>query len=336
MKHLLFILSIILLLTNCRGGMGGAPTGAQESLSAAQQAAREAIGKKVNALIVWSSSRIGNHDLFLMTSDGSNIRALTKGKHVDWYPRFSKDGKKILFTRSKKGWVSERDANAPRRWDLYLINTDGSGLKKIVDNGSWGDWTHDGNILFARGQKLLIKNMKTNEEKEIVDSEKVATLDGAELQNPHLSKDGNYIAITLRGAKRATGIYSIKDQSWHKTGEGCQIAFFPTEESILWVNPTGNGGSEVFKRTIENGKAVKDHSYDELRYIDIPGRRSHEYFPKLSNDGKWLVWAATKRGHDHDIADYEIYLWQVGSPANLATRLTYNSGNDRWPDIFIQ
>jgi len=69
--------------------------------------------------------------------------------------------------------------------------------------------------------------------------------------------------------------------------------------------------------------------------IDIPGRRSHEYFPQLSADGKWLVWAATQRGHDHDIADYEIYLWEVGTPAQDAVRLTYHSGNDRWPDIYI-
>ena len=47
------------------------------------------------------------------------------------------------------------------------------------------------------------------------------------------------------------------------------------------------------------------------------------------------MWAATQRGHDHDIADYEIYLWEVGSPAERAVRLTYHSGNDRWPDIFI-
>jgi hypothetical protein len=69
--------------------------------------------------------------------------------------------------------------------------------------------------------------------------------------------------------------------------------------------------------------------------MDLPGRRSHEYFPELSRDGKWMVWGITQRGHDHDIADYEIYLWEVGSPPDKAARLTFNSGNDRWPDIFI-
>jgi hypothetical protein len=48
-----------------------------------------------------------------------------------------------------------------------------------------------------------------------------------------------------------------------------------------------------------------------------------------------MVWAATQRGHDHDTADYEIYIWEVGTSPEGAARLTFNSANDRWPDIFI-
>jgi hypothetical protein len=86
---------------------------------------------------------------------------------------------------------------------------------------------------------------------------------------------------------------------------------------------------------ITAGEPLKDPSLDQLELMDLPGRRSHEYFPELSSDGKWLIWAATQRGHDHDTADYEIYLWQVGSPSDQAVRLTHNSGNDRWPDLFL-
>ena len=69
--------------------------------------------------------------------------------------------------------------------------------------------------------------------------------------------------------------------------------------------------------------------------MDYPGRRSHEYFPELSVDGKWMVWGITQRGHDHDIADYEIYLWEVGTPRGKR-RAPYASfpANDRWPNIF--
>ena len=74
---------------------------------------------------------------------------------------------------------------------------------------------------------------------------------------------------------------------------------------------------------------------DHMVLIDLPGRRSHEYFPQLSPDGKFLVWAATQRGHDHDLYDYEIYLWDTSTPPEQAARLTFHSANDRWPDIFV-
>jgi hypothetical protein len=54
----------------------------------------------------------------------------------------------------------------------------------------------------------------------------------------------------------------------------------------------------VLSIPITAGAPPKDPSLDELELMDLPGRRSHEYFPELSSDGKWLVWGATQRGHD--------------------------------------
>ncbi len=63
----------------------------------------------------------------LHDEDGRHRRtAITKGDEVDWFPRFSPDGSKILFSRSKKGWVSERDANDSDKWDVYTVSPDGS------------------------------------------------------------------------------------------------------------------------------------------------------------------------------------------------------------------
>ena len=69
--------------------------------------------------------------------------------------------------------------------------------------------------------------------------------------------------------------------------------------------------------------------------MDLPGEYSHEYFPRLSRDGRYLVWAASREGHEHDIADYEIFLWRMGDPPKDALRLTHSPANDRWPDIYL-
>ena len=71
------------------------------------------------------------------------------------------------------------------------------------------------------------------------------------------------------------------------------------------------------------------------RWLDLTGNYSHEYFPKVSGDGRVLVLGASAGGHEHDVADYEIFLWEIGAPADAAIRLTYHTGNDCWPDIYL-
>lgn len=324
------------LLAGCSSISGAPPKGADDTPPADALAAMKSVGEKAGGRIVWSSSRVENHDLYTMNTDGSEVKQLTHGEQVDWFPRFSPDGASILFCRSKSGWVSERDANSSEKWDLYTIGAEGGDPKKVVSNASWGSWISADEVLFVRGTKIYRAKVGSSEESLIMDSDGVSALSGALLQQPELSADGKFIAITLRGSKRETGIWNIAAKTWTQTGLGCQINWTPDQASIYWVHPTGNGGSRVFKMHVAAGAPPKEQpSEDELVFMDMPGRRSHEYFPQLSRDGKWLVWGITQRGHDHDIADYEIYLWEVGSPPDQAVRLTYNSGNDRWPDIFI-
>lgn len=329
----LFSVAAVALL-GCSSVAGAPPKGADDAPPAEEAALMKEVGGKAGGLIVWSSSRVANHDLFTMKTDGSDVKQITKGEEVDWFPRFSPDGAKVLFTRSKKGWVSERDANASDKWDLYTVGTDGSEPTKVVSDASWGSWISQNEILYVRGTKIFRSELG-GAEKQIMDSEGVGELDGALLQQPELSTDGKYIAITLRGSKRETGIWDVAKKTWTQTGLGCQVNWTPDHSSIYWVHPTGNGGSRVLKMPINDGKPPKESSVDDQVFMDLPGRRSHEYFPELSSDGKWMVWGITQRGHDHDTADYEIYLWEVGSPPEKAARLTFNSGNDRWPDIFI-
>jgi Tol biopolymer transport system component len=314
--------------------LGEPPKGADEAPPAEAVALMREVGEKANGTIVWSSSRIGNHDLFTMKTDGSDVKQITKGDEVDWFPRYSPSGASILFCRSKQGWVSERDANASDKWDIYTTKPDGSEQKKVVENASWGSWISEDEILFVRNTKVF--RMKLGgEEVQLMDSEGVSDLGGALLQQPELSSDGKLLAITLRGSKRETGIWDLDKKKWTQTGLGCQVNWTPDRSSIYWVHPTGNGGSRVLLMPLEGGAPPKNVDEDKLEFMDLPGRRSHEYFPQLSRDGKWMVWGITQRGHDHDTADYEIYLWEVGTPREKAARLTFNSANDRWPDIFI-
>jgi len=320
-----------------------APTGSVVEKSKDEQKKLDELKGKIKGKIVWTSSRSNSkHDIWIMNADGTDQKQLTKGDNVDWFSRFSPDGKTVLFVRSKTGWESEADAEINDKWDLWTIKIDGSDEKKVAENACWGTWRPGGDsIVFARGSKVFIKELSSGNETEIFDAQ-TTIKKGAYAQEPNLSNDGKFLAVTIRGSARQTGIFNREKQIWNKSGEGCQIDWFPDSRRILWMNEgQGNGGTEILSVKIDDeGKpVVKTGGLSipkEIRFMDLPGRRSHEYFPKVDHGGEWLVWCATQYGHEHDIADYEVYVWNINTDKKAAVRLTFHSGNDRWPDIFIE
>lgn len=316
-----------------------APRGEPVQPSADEASKLEGARGKLKGYIVWSTSRDGNHDIYRMNPDGTDARPITRGPKTDWYPRISPDGKRILFTRSKLDWSSEESANKFELWDTWIIGADGKGEKLLIPNSTWATWTRDGkSIVYSRGKKVYRSAVDGSGETLVADGDK--DLKGGLAQEPALSDDGKLLALTLRGSARETGILNLETRKWFTSGGGCQFSFFPGSYRVVRVNSTGVGGTQIFAFDLDkdgtHGKISGDRiAGKSIRFIDLPGRRSHEYFPKLSNRGDHLVWAATQYGHDHDLADYEIYIWKIDAPWPQAVRLTFHSGNDRWPDAYL-
>lgn len=319
-----------------------APTGSVSEPSSDEAKALADLKGKIKGTIVWSSSRNNpRHKLWTMNADGTDPQQLTKGDNVDWFSRFSPDGKTVLFVRSKSGWVPESDAEVFDKWDLWTIKLDGTDEKKIVENACWGTWRPTGDsVVFARGSKVFVRPLGGAAETELLDVSTVFRK-ATYAQQPSLSPNGRFLAITLRGTTRETGIYDLQKKVWNQTGGGCQIAWFPSGKKVVRMNEgQGNGGTEVLAINVDSaGKPVEKITAmslpKEVRFMDLPGRRSHEYFPKIDNTGTYMVWAATQIGHEHDIADYEVYIWKIGDDAKKAVRLTFHTANDRWPDLHI-
>jgi len=320
-----------------------APLGSIAPMSGDEKKALDGLKGKISGKIVWSSSRVNSkHDIWIMNADGTDQKQLTvKPNNVDWFPRFSPDGRTVLFVRSKSGWVPETDAEMYEKWDLWTIATDGIGEKKVASDAVWGTWRPSGDsILFARGSKVFIKRLDGSDDKELFDAE-THFKKGAYAQQPEMSPNGKCLAVTLRGTVRKTGIWNFEKNEFYETGGGCEMAWFPSGNKVYRMNEgTGNGGTEVLQIDLDNdGKPLRKIGGwsipKEMHFMDLPGRRSHEYFPKVDPSGTWLVWCATQYGHEHDIADYEVYVWKIGADAKTAVRLTFNTANDRWPDLFL-
>ena len=89
-----------------------------------------------NRMIVFTSERDGNREIYIMNSDGSSQTRLTHNDSPDYTPSWSPDGMKIVF-------VSERDGNA----EIYVMGADGGGVSRHTINGAADEspvWSPDG------------------------------------------------------------------------------------------------------------------------------------------------------------------------------------------------
>jgi Tol biopolymer transport system component len=307
------------------------------ALTGPEREAVRTLARRLAGQIVWSSNRSGNHELYLLDLATQSIRQLTHHPSVDFFGRFSPDGRQIAFLRSQREGVSARDQTA---WDVLLINADGTGERRVVRGGFYPTWTADGRaVVFVREKRVFRYDLAAQRETLILDGPRELPGVG-ELGDVELAPDGRRLAFPLRGTFAGPfGLHGPFSGAVVLELEGRRLAFLTREQAceatwapdgshLVWVETGGNGGTRLMTGTPDgSGRRV---------FMDLPGAYSHEYFPKLSNDGHWLIWGAAAQGHEHDRADYEIFVWEVGTPVEQAVRLTHHGGNDQWPDLHVR
>jgi len=95
--------------------------------------------------IAFCSSRDGEFDLYVMNSDGSEVKRVIKLEGMQLRPCWSPDGKRLAFTWNREG-----------NYDIYAINLDGTGLVRLTDNPERDDystWHPNGNSVVFVGER---------------------------------------------------------------------------------------------------------------------------------------------------------------------------------------
>ncbi|HFD39536.1 MAG TPA: hypothetical protein ENJ31_06775, partial [Anaerolineae bacterium] len=85
--------------------------------------------------IAFMSDRDGNWEIYIIRTDGSGLKRLTKNAAIDGLPTWSPDGKTIAFVSNQGG-----------AWAIWAMNPDGSQRRKLFEIGGGGlafDWQHE-------------------------------------------------------------------------------------------------------------------------------------------------------------------------------------------------
>jgi TolB protein len=178
-------------------------------------------------------------------ADGSDDQTLIPHKAFEESPRFSPDGKKVL-------WVSTRDGNP----DLYTVTADGKDVKRLTNDPAYDlhpAWKPDSSkIAFASGrsgkQKVHVMDADGGNVTKLTDGE---FLDAWPAWRP----DGKLIAFV----SNRTGNYDV----WIMTAEGRELtnltdnkaqdtfpAWHPEGKKLAFIS-TRAGGSDIFVIEVE-------------------------------------------------------------------------------------
>ena len=126
-------------------------------------------GRQLRARSTWPASRersfssaiaAARMKIWSMHASGKDAKQLTKGTDPDADPRFSPDGKQILYTTLRGGFP-----------EVWLMNRDGSE-PKFVTKGSQGSWSPDGkSIVFIQDNQTFVRDLASGQERLVTPKE---------------------------------------------------------------------------------------------------------------------------------------------------------------------
>ncbi len=213
--------------------------------------------------IAFASHRDGQTRIWLKQLRGGGEVAITSGP--DDYPRFSPDGSSILFIRTEGRGTS-----------LYRMSVLGTGLYKVVEDASYGDWSPDGTRITFIRSKTEVGNISSTlylieagggGEKEL------ARFPAEFLWAPRWSPDGSAITLStsigisggasprifrinvrdgaIRAFATATKFGVISQSAWVSSDE---VLYFQAES--VAGNGVGTSPSRAYRQNLQTGKAV--------------------------------------------------------------------------------
>jgi TolB protein len=272
-------------------------------LSALLAAPAQATFSGRNGRIVFASNRTGDWQLHSINSDGSDIRQITHltasepgafGNVI--LPDVSPDGRRIVFSHDADG-----DS------DLYIINTDGTGLTRLLDDPGRSDeaahWSPDGRrIVFARASTTADTGQIVTMPARPGAPLRTLTTDRFGSYFPEYTPDGSRIFFDSQIGGFVAAIWSMNVNGRHQrrlTAPALEAGFndiAPDGRSILLINHQNTALPTALFRMAPDGT--------RLARLTDPGPL-HDVQPVYAPDGTRIAFASDRMTpsteHDQDL-----------------------------------
>ena len=231
--------------------------------------------------LLFESERDGNREIYVMDADGGNQIRLTRDNAVDSTASWSPDGRLIAF-------ASNRDTGVPYNpynMDIYLMNADGSNVKRIVDDPEYDvgpQWSPDGRrILFMTGRNgnfdVYVMNADGTEQKNLTADH--AGSDGS----PVWSMDGYNIAFARKIAGKDQLFVMDADGSnlkrvTHNAANNGSLGWSPDGSKIIFQTDL-DGNWEIYAISVDGELAqLTDDAAEDMSPDWSPRRKQDRVF----------------------------------------------------------
>lgn len=158
--------------------------------------------------IAFASDRSGQWDVWVIEANGRNPIQITNNPAPELHPSWSPDGKRLTYCR-----ISPQE----NRGELWIVELDNPGVKRLVGEGLFPDWSPKGDKIVyqrarARGSRWFsIWTLDINGDEVLYPTE-IASTTTAALIAPVWSPEGTQIAFTSVAPAPETGELGIGGQ----------------------------------------------------------------------------------------------------------------------------
>lgn len=253
----------------------------------------------------------GNQDLYMIPAGGGMEKRLTDDPALDGLPRWTADGKRVLFTSERTGrpqiWELETDSGRQRRvrendFTEYQVDESADGKRlAFLSNAKGAEhlwlWTYgagEPHTLVEHGKSSILGNPDWSP-------------DGGQITFSSNWRVGHQIYVADATSGEARRISPL-------TSGGCEPRFSPDGKKVVYVSRRHLGDTS---RLVEHDLA----SGDEKVLVDWPALN---YDPTYSPDGIELAFASNLSG--------EFVLYRQRLSDGRAWRVTFGPGGARYPD----